>query len=240
MKHIPEPGEHHLERCRAVLHAAGPGVQAAHQRQEPEQRAQREHVNNARALEFCAGNPAHQRQREHHPAQRRPHRVRELEDGPAPGDGVHKMFFRHQVRNKRGACRRGEGSSRPDEKQDSIDGQHAGYARPREGEQRAGANDLQAVANQDDPAAVEPVGRMPGRQKKEKSGKKQRQPRVAQVERAVGDGIHLPRHGDRLRLRAQNDRDAGKLVAPEITGSKRLQTAPRRLLREGRSHLVQG
>jgi hypothetical protein len=99
---------------------------------------------------------------------------------------------------------------------------------------------LESVAAQDDLAAVEPVGYMSGREKEEQAGKEQGQSRVAQVERAVGEGIYLPGYRYRLRLRSQDHGYAGKLITPEIARSKGLQAAQGRLLREGRRHLFLG
>jgi len=75
--------------------------------------------------------------------------------------------------------------------------------------------------------AIEAVGHVPGRQHEEEAGKEERQAGVAQVQRAVGDGVDLPGHRHRLRLRAQDGRHARQLVPPEIPGGKCLHAAPR-------------
>jgi len=83
-------------------------------------------------------------------------------------------------------------------------------------QQHSSAQDLQSIADQDHLPPVEAIGRVAGRQHKKQSGQKQRQPRIAQVQRPVRDGIYLPGNRHRLSLGAQNDRRARQLVPPEI------------------------
>ena len=118
--------------------------------------------------------------------------------------------------------------------------QHVGNAHPGESKQRPGAQDLEAVAAQDDPAAVESIGDVSGREKEEQAGQEQRQPGVAEVEGTMGKGIYLPRHRNRLGLSSQDHGDAGELITPEVARSKGFQAAHRRLLREGSMHLQLG
>ena len=76
-------------------------------------------------------------------------------------------------------------------------------------------------------APVEAIGHVARRQQENEPGQEERQPRVAQVDGAMGNGVHLPRHGDRLRLGAEDHRYARQLISPEITGGKCLKSAPR-------------
>ena len=52
--------------------------------------------------------------------------------------------------------------------------------------------------------AIEAVGHVPGGQQEKQPGQKERQARVSKIERAMGDGVDLPRDRDRLRLRAKD------------------------------------
>ena len=218
-----------------MLHAARAHVERDDQDQEPEQGKQREAINNARAGQLARRNTArkhpHQRQRVEDAAERRAGGVGELEDGPAPCDRVDEMLFRNQMRDQRGAGRPGERPSRADEKKHAVNGEHAPRARQRERQQAAGAKHLERIADQDHHAPIEAVGHVTGGQQKEQPGKKQRQAGVAQVQRAMGHGVNLPRHGYCLRLRAQDHHHACELVAAEVARREGLQAAPGQWLR---------
>ena len=150
------------------------------------------------------------------------------------------MLFGDEVRNERGTGWTGEGAADSDEEQDRIDGKHAVAVEPVSRIRRGGAYDLQAITDEDDLAAVEAVGDVSRRKEKQESGKKEGQAGVTKVEGAMGNGVDLPGDGDRLRLRTQDYGYTSQLVAPEIARIKGLQTAPGRLLGEGRRHLVLG
>ena len=92
-------------------------------------------------------------------------------------------------------------------------------------DKRAGAKYLQRVARQNHAPPVEAVGHVARRQQKNQARQKQRQSRVAQVDGAMRDRIHLPRHGDRLRLRAQDHGHARQLIPPEVAEGKGLKAA---------------
>jgi hypothetical protein len=89
-------------------------------------------------------------------------------------------------------------------------------------------------------APVEAIGHVTRRQQEDEPGQEEREASVPEVDGAMSDGVHLPRHGDRLRLGAENHRYARQLVSPEITGGKGLKSAPRRLRGIGRHHLLSG
>jgi hypothetical protein len=66
--------------------------------------------------------------------------------------------------------------------------------------QRQRAENLQRIAAKDHVAPIEAVGHVPRRQQKQQPRQKQRQARIAKVERSMGNGIDLPPHRDGLRL----------------------------------------
>src|ERR1035441_8666614 len=140
---------------------------------------------------------------------------------------------------ERGAGGTGEGAAGTDEEKDSVDGEYAMAAAVGEGEQTGSADDLERIADEDDLAAVEAVGDVSRRQEKERAGKKKREAGKAQVEGAVGNGVDLPGDGDRLRLRAEDDGDAGQLVEAEVARGEGLQSATRRAVGRG-THVLLG
>ena len=137
------------------------------------------------------------------------------------------MTFRHKVRNQRRARRRRKRAARADEKQHCINGENVLCVVARQLDQRARAEHLQRVTGQDHASAVESISHMACRKKKNQPRQKQRQPRVTQVDGAVRNRVHLPRHRDRLRFGAQDHGHARQLVSPEILRGKGLQAAAR-------------
>ncbi len=65
-------------------------------------------------------------------------------------------------------------------------------ARARERNQRRCAEDLQPIANQNNFSPVEAIRNMSRGQQEKQAGQKQRQSRVSEIERPVGDRVHLP------------------------------------------------
>jgi len=61
---------------------------------------------------------------------------------------------------------------------------------------------------------------MPGGQHENQPRQKQCQPRVSEVKRLVRDLIDLPRHRQRLRLGAHDDKHSRHLVAPKVARQK--------------------
>ena len=91
---------------------------------------------------------------------------------------------------------------------------------PCEEEKRDGAENLNAIADEDDLPSVEAVGNVAGGEDKEESGQKERQAGVAKVDGAVRDEVNLPGDGERLGFGSNDDHDARKLVASEIAGAE--------------------
>ena len=89
-----------------------------------------------------------------------------------------------------------------------------------EGQQRQGAQDLEKVADQDHQAPVVAVGNMARRQQKYQPGQKQHQPRVAQIDRPVGDLIDLPGYSHRLGFGAHDDHHPCQLIAAKVSIGK--------------------
>ena len=54
------------------------------------------------------------------------------------------------------------------------------------------------------------------------------EPERPKVDRAVSNGINLPRHCDGLRLSAKDGRHTCQLIPSEVSGGKSLKAAPRR------------
>jgi hypothetical protein len=162
-----------------------------------------------------------ERQREQDPAQRRSDDIRQLKDGRSPGNRVHEVLSRDKVRHQRGAGWPAERATRPDDEENRKNRPHAVDAGPREAKKHRGTDRLQRVANQDHMTAVEAVGHVAGGQNEDQPRQKQHQPRVAQIDGPVRDLVDLPRHRQRLRLRAHDDDDACELIAEEVAGEKR-------------------
>ena len=55
---------------------------------------------------------------------------------------------------------------------------------------------------------VEAVGNVAGGKQEKQPRQKERQSRIAKVESPMGNGVDLPRHSDRLRLRTQDGGNA--------------------------------
>src|SRR5579883_199638 len=93
-------------------------------------------------------------------------------------------------------------------------------AMPCKEKQRQRAENLERVADNNHLPPVEAVRGVSGGQHKQQSGQKECQPRVSKIERAVRNLINEPRNGERLRLCADNDEHARKLVEAKIAGQK--------------------
>ena len=131
------------------------------------------------------------------------------------------------MRDERGAGGSGKGAASADEEQDGVDGQDAVRAMEGDGEQAGGTEHLERVADQDDLTAVETIGDVSGREQKEQAGQEEGEAGIAKVEGTMGDGVDLPRDGDRLRFGPEDGHDASELVAAEVAGREGLETAPR-------------
>ncbi len=79
----------------------------------------------------------------------------------------------------------------------------------REAEQCHCAEDLKHVAAEDNMTAVEAIGDVPGGKEEKKAGEEERQARISEIKRAMGNGINLPGHRNSLRLRTQDHGNAG-------------------------------
>ena len=87
----------------------------------------------------------------------------------------------------------------------------------RDRQQQRGRNCLQRIAQQHNRAAVIAVGDMARGQHEDDARKKERESRVAELQRRVRDLVHMPRNAHGLRFRAHYADQARRRVEAKIT-----------------------
>ena len=87
---------------------------------------------------------------------------------------------------------------------------------PANGQQKQRAEGETAVAPDEKPATVEDVGGVSGEEKQDDAGCKLGQADVSEIERALGDFVNLPSHGNGLHLDRHDDEESGERVGDEV------------------------
>src|SRR5664279_5515614 len=139
------------------------------------------------------------------------------------------MLFRNQVRNQRRGRRARECPGCAQEEQHRIDGIHVTHALTRQQQQRRGAHSLHCITAKNNLASIEAVCNMSGWKQKDQSWNKLHQSRVAKVNCAMRNGIHLPRHRYGLGGVSEHSCNARQLEPPEVARGKSLHAASGRL-----------
>ncbi len=224
MDHIAYAREKGLARHGFRLHAPQPHPQHADQHEIPEECEQGKQVDEATAGKVGL-RTAESMLSVEQAADRGPGNGGDLKNGRAPGHGVDKVLLWNQVRNQRGRGRPAESTAGADQKQHKVNRQNAMKPGSREPQQQRRARRLERIAQQHHAPAVKPVGDVAGRQQKKQSRQKQREPGVAQVERAMRDLVDLPGNRKRLRLGPDHNCAARRLVQAKIARLKRRDPA---------------
>src|SRR6267378_8391263 len=87
---------------------------------------------------------------------------------------------------------------------------------PADREQKRRAQGEAAIAPHQQLAAVVEIGGVSGEEKQRESGQKLGQANVSEIERALGDLVHLPSDGDRLHLKRHDDEEPRERVGDEV------------------------
>ena len=87
---------------------------------------------------------------------------------------------------------------------------------PADGEQKRGAEAEAGITPHQQLAAVEDIGGVSGEEKQDEARQKLGQPNVSEIDRALGDLVDLPSHGNRLHLQRDDDEEARERVGDEI------------------------
>src|SRR5258707_9628729 len=122
------------------------------------------------------------------------------------------MFFGNQVRQDGTAHGKVETAENSVQYQDNVDGMHGMRGTPTDREQQGGAKAEAGVANHQQLAAVEQIGGVSGEKKKHDAGQKLCQADVSQIDRAFGDLVDLPSHGDGLHFERHDDEEARERI----------------------------
>src|ERR1700681_2060840 len=126
------------------------------------------------------------------------------------------MFFGNQLRQQRAARRPVETAEDP--------------------EQKRGAQREAAIAPHQQLAAIVKIGGVSGEKKQCKAGQKLRQANVSEIERALGDLVHLPSYGDGLHLERHNDEEARERVGDEVGMGEGYSPGKARVFGTGTEH----
>jgi len=104
-EHVAEASENDLRREVAMFRTSDADLHAGDEDERPGERTEIEEVNDARAFEGRIGDEAGEGEGEEYATDGGTDDGGELEDGCAPGDRIHKVLFRHEMRNERRICR---------------------------------------------------------------------------------------------------------------------------------------
>ncbi len=181
----------------------------------------------ARQHDCRHGVDRNRRQRVEKAAQERTHHERHLEAGGAPGHRVGQILDRHQVRQHGAAGRRAEGARYPHTKRQQIERPHIGGAIVGDFQEHQRHQGAGAVADLDDPSAVEPVGGMAGQQHQQRHRQKFRQADQAEIQRIAGDLVYLPADHHGHHLHGHQLAELGEPVEREFAVAERGKAAAR-------------
>lgn len=219
---VLQTGEHGACAERAGLSFYGIGAHHSDEDEITQEHGQGEEIDDGGSTE--REQSAGERKGKEKAAGRGARHVCDLVDRGSPGDGVDEVILRHEAGEQCAGSGTAEGPAHTDSDQHSVDGPDAvaseGPRMEGEPEKYAGADCLQAIAQQDDPAAIVAVGSVSGGEHEDKAGEEEREASQSEVECGVRDLVDLPGDGERLRLSANNRQESCALVETEITRTK--------------------
>ncbi len=123
-----------------------------------------------------------------------------------------KMFFGNQQRQNRAANGRVERTHDSDQRAHDVNRVHGVRSANRDRQQQRRADRESRVADGENLAAVEAVGRVPRHEKKQDAGKELREAHEAEIERTLRDFVDLPADRDRLHFRGKHDAESRDLI----------------------------
>src|ERR1700681_3905184 len=156
------------------------------------------------------------------------------------------MFFGNQLRQQRAARRPVETAEDPEQHEDNIDrmnrdrmnGDRVNRLRgaPTDREQKRRAQGEAGIAPHQQLAAVVEIGGVSGEEKQREAGQKLGEANVSEIERALGDLVHLPSHGDRLHLERHDDEESRERIGDEVGIGESYSPGKARVFGTGREH----
>src|SRR3984893_6511617 len=107
---------------------------------------------------------------------------------------------------------------------------------PADREQKRRAQGKAAITPHQQLAAIVEIGGVSGEKKQCKAGQKLGQANVSEIERALGDLVHLPSHGDGLHLERHNDEIGRERVGDEVGMGEGYSPGKARVFGTGTEH----
>src|ERR1700676_357151 len=109
-------------------------------------------------------------------------------------------------------------------------------AAPTDREQKSRAQGEAAIAPDQQLAAVVEIGGVSGEEKQREAGQKLGQANVSEIERALGDLVHLPSHSDGLHLERYDDEEPRERIGDEVGIGEGYSPGKARVFGTGREH----
>src|SRR4029077_8462830 len=160
----------------------------------------------------------------------------DLKGTGSPGDCVREMFFGNQLRQQRAARRPVETAEDSEQYENNVNCVNRARSAPVDRQQKRRAQREPGIAPHQQLAAVVEIGRVSGEKEQREAGQKLGKADGSEIERALGDLVHLPSHGDRLHLERYDDEEARERVGDEVGMSEGYSPGKARVFGIGREH----
>src|SRR6266849_4545582 len=146
------------------------------------------------------------------------------------------MFFGNQLRQQRAARRPVETAEYPEQHEDDVNRVNRLRRAPADREQKRRTQGEAGIAPHQQLAAVVEIGGVAGEEKQHEAGQKLGQANVSEIERALGDLVDLPSHGNGLHLERYDDEEARERIRDEVGMSEGYSPGKARVFGTGREH----